>query len=174
MLPKLSRIHKIVALCAAVVAAAALAPIPVKAVQTYYLQENRAWTGKCMDNYRGYLTGGNSMQIYNCQSSVNQKITLASDGHAIVQNGQTDGSGYQYCMDFYPSSGAVGSQVKIWPCHPISTPSDSQHWYYLGSNQWMGASGNCISAQAGTNETKLTMAACNASNPPLNTRWISR
>lgn len=167
------RIPKIATLCAAVVAVAALAPLP-GAVQQYYLQESQAWTGKCMDNYRGYLTGGNNLQIYNCQTSVNQKFAITSDGHVIVQNGQTDGSGYQYCMDYYPSNGAVGSQVKIWPCRPLTGPGDSQHWYRLGSNQWMGGSGNCVSAQAGTNETKLVMAACNTSNPPANTRWISK
>ncbi|HET6765549.1 MAG TPA: RICIN domain-containing protein [Longimicrobiaceae bacterium] len=152
----------------------ALATLPAQASAQYYLFESLAWPSKCMDNYRGLLTGGNSLQIYNCQSSVNQKFSLQADGHVIVQNGQTDGSGYQYCMDYYPTNGSVGSQVKIWPCRPLSGPGDSQHWYFLGSGQWMGGSGNCISAQAGANETKLVMAACNPSSPPLNTRWKTR
>jgi hypothetical protein len=158
----------------AVSAALAAVPALANAYQTFYLLENFAYTGKCMDNYRGYLTDGNHLQIYNCQNSVNQKFTLLSDGHVVVQQGQTDSRGYQYCMDYYPTNGSIGSQVKIWPCHPISTPSDTQHWYYLGSNQFMGASGNCVSAPAGTNETRLVMAACNVTNPAANTRWRAK
>lgn len=159
----------------ALIAALAAPALPDRATaQTYYAFESFAWAGKCMDNYRGYLTGGNNLQIYNCQSSVNQYFTLTSDGHVIVQKGQKDANGYQYCMDYYPTNGSVGSQVKIWPCRPLSGPGDSQHWYYMGSNQWMGGSGNCVSAPTGTNETRLVMAACNPSNPPSNTRWRSR
>lgn len=166
-----NRIRTVIAAAAALAALA----LPGRAsAQTYYAFESYAWTGKCMDNYRGYLTGGNNLQIYNCQSSVNQYFTLASDGHVVVQKGQKDANGYQYCMDYYPTNGSIGSQVKIWPCRPLSGTSDSQHWYYLGSGQWMGGSGNCVSAQTGTNETKLVMAACNPSAPPSNTRWRSR
>jgi len=168
----LTRIRSVFALAAAVVALAAL-PGGASA-QTYYGFESLAWTGKCMDNYRGYLTGGNNLQIYNCQSSVNQYFWRASDGHVIVQKGQKDANGYQYCMDYYPSNGSIGSQVKIWPCRPLTGTSDSQHWYWLSSGQWMGGSGNCVSAQSGTNETKLVMAACNPSSPPSNTRWATR
>jgi hypothetical protein len=103
-------------------AAIALAALPARAAaQTYYAFESLAWTGKCMDNYRGYLTGGNNLQIYNCQSSVNQYFTRASDGHVVVQKGQKDANGYQYCMDYYPTNGSIGSQVKIWPCRPLTT-----------------------------------------------------
>jgi hypothetical protein len=169
----LIRIRTVITLAAAALALAAL-PGGARA-QTYYAYESMAWTGKCMDNYRGYLTGGNNLQIYNCQSSVNQYFTRASDGHVIVQKGQTDSNGYQYCMDYYPTNGSIGSQVKIWPCRPFSNgTSDSQHWYLLSSGQWMGGSGNCVSAQTGTNETRLVMAACNPSNPPSNTRWRAK
>ena len=159
----------------AVAAALAAMALPGRAgAQTYYTFESLAWPGKCMDNYRGYLTGGNNLQIYNCQSSVNQYFALASDGHVIVRKGQKDANGYQYCMDYYPTNGSIGSQVKIWPCRPLSGPGDSQHSYFLSSGQWMGGSGNCVSPQTGTNETKLVMAACNPSNPPMNTRWRNR
>ncbi|HEV2734653.1 MAG TPA: ricin-type beta-trefoil lectin domain protein [Longimicrobiaceae bacterium] len=97
-----------------------------------------------------------------------------SDGHVVVQKGQIGPRGYQMCMDYYPSAGRVGDPVKIWPCHPISTPSDTQHWYFLNSGQWMGASGNCVSAPSGTNGTQLVMAACNPTNPPINQRWKQR
>ena len=166
-----TRLRAVFALAAAIAALA----LPSRAsAQTYYMMESYAWTGMCMDNYRGYLTGGNNLQIYRCQSSVNQYFTRMSDGHVVVQKGQKDANGWQYCMDYYPTNGSIGSQVKIWPCRPLSGPGDSQHWYYLGSYQWMGGSGNCVSAPTGTSETKLVMVACNASNPPSNTRWGSR
>ena len=168
----LTRIKSVFALAAALVGLAAL-PGGASA-PTYYGCESIAGPAKCMDNYRGYLTDGNNLQIYNCQSSVNQYFWRASDGHVIVQKGQKDANGYQYCMDYYPSNGSIGSQVKIWPCRPLSGTSDSQHWYWLSSGQWMGGSGNCVSAQSGTNETKLVMAACNPSSPPSNTRWKTR
>ncbi len=122
----LNRFRTVFALAAAL---AALAALPGRAsAQTYYAFESFAWTGKCMDNYRGYLTGGNPLQIYNCQSSVNQYFTRMSDGHVIVQKGQKDANGYQYCMDYYPTDLSIGSEVKIWPCPPLTGPGDSQHW----------------------------------------------
>lgn len=136
--------------------------------------ESLAYPGKCMDVYRGDLSDGNHIDLYSCQSSVNQYFQRQSDGHVVVQKGQTGPRGYQMCMDFYPSNGSVGSPVKIWPCHPISSPSDSQHWYYLNSGQWLGASGNCVAATSGTNGTQLVMAACNPTNPPINQRWKQR
>jgi len=136
--------------------------------------ESLAYPGKCMDVYRGDLSDGNHIDVYSCQSSINQYFQRQSDGHVVVQKGQTGPRGYQMCMDYYPSNGSVGSPVKIWPCHPISTPSDTQHWYFLNSGQWMGASGNCVAATSGTNGTQLVMAACNPSNPPINTRWKQR
>ncbi len=136
--------------------------------------ESLAYPGKCMDVYRGDLSDGNHIDLYSCQSSINQYFQRQSDGHVVVQKGQTGPRGYQMCMDFYPSNGSVGSPVKIWPCHPISSPSDSQHWYYLNSGQWLGASGNCVAATSGTNGTQLVMAACNPTNPPINQRWKQR
>ncbi|MBV9774520.1 MAG: ricin-type beta-trefoil lectin domain protein [Gemmatimonadetes bacterium] len=157
----------------ALLAVVALAGFPVRAhAQTMF--ENYAYPGKCMDIYQGSLTGGNHIDAYTCQSSVNQYFQLQSDGHVLVQKGQTNSQGYQMCMDYYPAAGNVGDPVKIWPCRPLSGPGDSQHWYYLGSNQWMGGSGNCVSAPSGTNGTQLVMAACNASNPPANARWKQR
>lgn len=167
----MTRIRTLLSLAAALVALAAL---PDRAAAQWYMLENLAYPGKCMDNYRGILAGGNPLQIYNCQSSVNQYFQLASDGHVIVQRGAKDSSGLQYCMDYYPSAGRIGDPVKIWPCRPLSGPADSQHWYYLGSFQWMGGSGNCVSVPSGANETRLVMAACNPTSPPSNTRWRSR
>ncbi len=158
----------------ALLALAASAGLPGQARAQYYMFENIAYPGKCMDVYQGNLTGGNHVDAYSCQSSVNQYFQRLSDGHVVVQKGQTNSSGYQMCMDYYPSAGQVGAAVKIWPCRPLTGPSDSQHWYYLGSQQWMGGSGNCVSAPAGTNGTQLVMAACNPSSPPANTRWKSR
>jgi hypothetical protein len=166
----MTRIRTLAALAASL---AALAALPGRAAAQFYTLESFAWAGKCMDNYRGTLADGNPLQIYPCQRSVNQYFQLASDGHVIVQNGQKDSRGYQYCMDYYPTAGRVGDPVRIFPCRPISGPGDSQHWYYLGSFQWMGGSGNCVSAPAGTTETRLVMAACNPGSPPANTRWRS-
>lgn len=167
----LSRFRTVLALAAALVA---LAAVPGRAHAQWYMMESFAYANKCMDNAGGSLTGGNNLIIYTCQSSVNQYFQLASDGHLVVQYGQTNSSGYQFCMDYYPSNGSVGSTVKIWPCRPLSGPGDSQHWYYLGSNQFMGGSGNCVQAPSGTNATVLKMAACNASSPPANTRWRAK
>ncbi|HEY0038701.1 MAG TPA: RICIN domain-containing protein [Longimicrobium sp.] len=166
-----SRFRTVLALAAALVA---LAAVPGRASAQWYMMESFAYANKCMDNTGGSLTGGNNLIIYPCQSSVNQYFQRISDGHVVVQTGQTNSSGYQFCMDYYPSNGSVGSTVKIWPCRPLTGPSDSQHWYYLGSNQFMGGSGNCVQAPSGTNATVLKMAACNASNPPANTRWKTR
>lgn len=157
----------------ALLAAAALAGLPGRAhAQTMF--ESLAWPGKCMDVYRGDLSDGNHVDVYTCQASVNQYFQRLSDGHVVVQKGQAGPRGYQMCMDYYPTAGAVGDPVRIWPCRPLTGPGDSQHWYFLGSGQWMGGSGNCVSAPSGTNGTQLVMAACNAGNPPANTRWKPR
>ncbi|HEX2092425.1 MAG TPA: ricin-type beta-trefoil lectin domain protein [Longimicrobiaceae bacterium] len=155
-------------------AAAAFVGLPGGAQAQYYMFESYAYPGKCMDVYRGDLSDGNHIDVYSCQSSVNQYFQRLSDGHVVVQKGQTGPRGYQMCMDYYPTAGRIGDPVKIWPCRPLTGPGDSQHWYFLGSNQWMGGSGNCVSAPSGTNGTQLVMAACNPSNPPANTRWRPR
>ncbi|HEX8362541.1 MAG TPA: ricin-type beta-trefoil lectin domain protein [Longimicrobium sp.] len=165
-----ARFRAVLALAAALVALA----VPGRAHAQWYMMESFAYANKCMDNAGGSLTGGNNLVLYPCQSSVNQYFQRISDGHVVVQMGQTNSSGYQFCMDYYPSNGSIGSTVKIWPCRPLTGPSDSQHWYYLGSNQFMGGSGNCVSAPSSTNASVLKMAACNASSPPANTRWKAR
>ena len=157
----------------ALLAVVALAAFPgqARAQATY---ESLAWPGKCMDVYRGDLSDGNHIDVYTCQFSVNQYFLRQSDGHVVVQKGQAGPRGYQMCMDYYPSRGAVGDPVLIWPCRPLTGTADSQHWYQLSSGQWLGGSGNCVSAPSGTNGTRLVMAACNPSNPPANTRWKPR
>ncbi|HYW09933.1 MAG TPA: ricin-type beta-trefoil lectin domain protein [Longimicrobium sp.] len=155
------------------VAAAASVALP-RTASAQTLFENLAYASKCMDNAGGNLSDGNPLVSYACQNSVNQYFQRLSDGHVVVQKGQIGPRGYQMCMDYYPTSGAIGDPVRIWPCHPISSPADTQHWYYLSSGQWLGASGNCVAATSSTNATQLRMAACNTSNPPLNTRWKVR
>jgi hypothetical protein len=155
-------------------AAAASVALPRQASAQWYLLESLAYANKCMDNAGGNLSDGNPLVSYPCQYSVNQYFQRLSDGHVVVQKGQVGPRGYQMCMDYYPTRGAIGDPVRIWPCHPISSPSDTQHWYYLNSGQWLGASGNCVAASSSANAAQLVMAACNPSNPPINTRWKVR
>lgn len=169
----LSRPTRAAQFCAILFALTALLVLPGHARAQYAL-ENAAFPGKCMDVYRGDLSDGNHIDLYPCQGSVNQYFQRQSDGHVIVQRGQAGPRGYQMCMDYYPNAGRPGDPVRIWPCHPISSPSDTQHWYYLGSQQWMGASGNCVAAINGSNGAQLVMAACNPQSPPANTRWTTR
>jgi hypothetical protein len=121
-------------------------PAPTAAYVSY---ASHADPDMCMDVPGGSPTEGTQLQLRGCNGSEAQRFELQADGHLVAIGGKPDPRGHRMCVDYYPSAGNNGDAVRIWPCHPIPNPSDTQYWTRLASGEFRSASGRCIDIQGG-------------------------
>lgn len=127
---------------------------PVGAVTSGY-------AGKCLDDRGGGTANGNPIQLYTCNGTAPQNVTVNINGNEIVVMGK--------CVDD-PAGGNAGTPVRLWSC----TDAASQVWVYYPNGNIEQAQGGCLDAPRSTSGTQLVNGSClpGAQNTP-NMVWRS-
>ena len=81
-------------------------------------------TATCLDDYKLNKASGASVDLWPCNSAVQQQFNIASvgDGQYTLTNVNSG-----TCLDDYDFGTANGSTVDLWPC----TGAVNQHWSFV-------------------------------------------
>jgi hypothetical protein len=115
--------------------------------------------GKCLDDNAGSTADGSHIQIWSCNGSAAQQVTVAGDGTLRILG---------HCVDV--TSGGTGdyTPVQLWGCDGTG----SQQWTYNSSTKALvnPQSGRCLDVpnSSTTDGTQLQIFDCNGSNAQ---RW---
>uniref|UniRef100_A0AAU2VZZ4 Lectin n=1 Tax=Streptomyces sp. NBC_00008 TaxID=2903610 RepID=A0AAU2VZZ4_9ACTN len=115
---------------------------------------------KCLDDDSGSTTNGNKIQIWTCNDSAAQRVTVAADGSLQVLG---------KCVEVTGNGGAAnGTLVELWDCNG----GDNQKWGYTASTGALvnPQSGRCLDVpDAGTADgTQLEIWDCHSGD---NQKW---
>ncbi|MFC8452454.1 lectin [Kitasatospora sp. NPDC057223] len=116
--------------------------------------------GKCLDDNTGSTTNGNKIQIWTCNNSVAQQVTVGTDSTLRILG---------KCVEVTGNGGtAGGTLVELWDCNG----GNNQKWTYSSGTKALvnPQSGRCldIPGASTTDGTQLEIWDCNGGN---NQRW---
>jgi hypothetical protein len=115
-------------------------------------------SAKCVDNNNGAATGGNKIQMWDCDGNVAaQTWTVASNGTLQIDGG---------CMDITGANYSNGTLIEWWTCNGGA----NQQWQASNGELVNPASGKCLDDPASntTNGTQLILYTCNGGS---NQHW---
>ena len=115
-------------------------------------------SAKCIDNNNGAATGGNKVQIWDCDgNTAAQNWTVNSNGTLTIDGG---------CMDITGANYSNGTLVEWWTCNGGA----NQQWQASGGQLVNPASGKCLDDPNSntTNGTQLILWTCNGG---ANQQW---
>ncbi len=115
-------------------------------------------SAKCADNNNGAATGGNKVQIWNCDGyAPAQNWTVASNGTLQIDGG---------CMDITGANYSNGTLIEWWTCNGGA----NQQWQAVNGQLVNPASGKCLDDPNSntTNGTQLILWTCNGGT---NQQW---
>jgi non-reducing end alpha-L-arabinofuranosidase len=115
-------------------------------------------SAKCVDNNNASATGGNKVQMWDCDGNTGaQNWTVNSNGTLTIDGG---------CMDITGASSANGTLVEWWACNGGA----NQQWQASNGELVNPASGKCLDDPASntTNGTQLIIYTCNGGS---NQKW---
>jgi len=115
-------------------------------------------SAKCVDNNNGAATGGNKVQIWDCDSNAAaQNWTVASNGTLQIDGG---------CMDITGANYSNGTLIEWWTCNGGA----NQQWEAVNGQLVNPASGKCLDDPASntTDGTQLILYTCNGGT---NQQW---
>ncbi|PYC74554.1 hypothetical protein C7C46_23825 [Streptomyces tateyamensis] len=112
---------------------------------------------KCLDDYQSSTTDGTPIEIFDCNGTAAQQVSVTGDGNLHMVGKCVDGS-----------TGTQGTLLKLWDCNgtgpqKFSLFADgSLHYEPNGTD-----SGLCVDDPNGStsNTTQLQLYGCNSSNP---------
>ncbi|WP_328460198.1 lectin [Streptomyces sp. NBC_00448] len=116
--------------------------------------------GKCLDDNTGSTTNGNKIQIWTCNNSTAQQVTVNSDS-TLQMLGK--------CVEVTGNGGTTnGTLIELWDCNG----GNNQKWTYDSGTKALvnPQSGRCLDVpNAGTTDgTQLEIWDCNGGD---NQRW---
>ncbi|WRZ70083.1 glycoside hydrolase family 92 protein [Streptomyces sp. NBC_01257] len=116
--------------------------------------------GKCLDDDTGSTTNGNRIQIWTCNNSAAQQVTVTADGSLRVLG---------KCVEVTGNGGAAnGTLIELWDCNG----GNNQKWTYKASTGALvnPQSGRCLDVpNASTADgTQLEIWDCHGGN---NQKW---
>jgi non-reducing end alpha-L-arabinofuranosidase len=115
-------------------------------------------SAKCVDNNNGAATGGNKVQIWDCDgNAAAQNWTVASNGTLQIDGG---------CMDITGANYSNGTLIEWWTCNGGA----NQQWEAVSGQLVNPASGKCLDDPASntTDGTQLILYTCNGGT---NQQW---
>ena len=115
-------------------------------------------SAKCVDNNNGAATGGNKIQIWDCDGyAPAQNWTVASNGTLQIDGG---------CMDITGANYSNGTLIEWWTCNGGA----NQQWQAVNGQLVNPASGKCLDDPNSntTNGTQLILWTCNGGT---NQQW---
>lgn len=115
---------------------------------------------KCLDDDSGSAANGNKIQLWTCNDSTAQRVTVAVDGSLQVLG---------KCVEITGNGGAAnGTLVELWDCNG----GNNQKWSYTASTGALvnPQSGRCLDVpDASTADgTQLEIWDCHGGN---NQKW---
>jgi hypothetical protein len=113
---------------------------------------------QCVDNNNGSATGGNKVQMWDCDgNTAAQNWTVNSNGTLTIDGG---------CMDITGANYSNGTLIEWWACNGGA----NQQWQAINGELVNPASGKCLDDPAfnTTNGTQLILWACNGGS---NQQW---
>jgi hypothetical protein len=115
-------------------------------------------SAKCVDNNNGASTGGNKVQMWDCDgNTAAQNWTVNSNGTLTIDGG---------CMDITGAKTANGTLIEWWTCNGGA----NQQWQASNGELVNPSSGKCLDDPAfnTTNGTQLVLWTCNGGS---NQQW---
>jgi non-reducing end alpha-L-arabinofuranosidase len=115
-------------------------------------------TAKCVDNNNGAATGGNKIQMWDCDgNAAAQTWTVASNGTLQIDGG---------CMDITGANYSNGTLIEWWTCNGGA----NQQWQASNGTLVNPASGKCLDDPGSNtaNGTQLILWTCNGG---ANQQW---
>ncbi|WP_041684974.1 glycoside hydrolase family 19 protein [Renibacterium salmoninarum] len=149
---------KLLALLTASAAAALLLVAAPGAAQAATTGTITGIGGKCIDAAAGKSDNGTAVQIYDCNGTNAQQITIGDD-QSIRMLGK--------CLDIVDRSTSNGGKVQLWDC----ANSANQKWAFSNASEIVNPAANrCLDAegQKSDNGTRLMIWDCTG-NP--NQKW---
>jgi len=113
--------------------------------------------GKCIDNFNNSTAQGMSLQIWDCNNTVAQKLEWAEDGSIIFRPNTST----SLCVDNANGSTSNGNPIRLWVCNG----SIAQKWTMNNAGQIVNAAvGKCIDnpGNTATSGTALQLYDCSA------------
>ncbi|PWI43707.1 hypothetical protein CK485_16480 [Streptomyces sp. ICBB 8177] len=120
----------------------------------------RSGTKLCLDDSSSGTTNGNKIDVWTCNGSAAQKLTVGTDGTVQVLG---------KCLDVTKSGTANGTPVDLWTCNG----SGAQQWKAAANGTLVNPeSGKCLDdpSSSTTNGTQLEINTCAASTEQ---RWTN-
>jgi non-reducing end alpha-L-arabinofuranosidase len=115
-------------------------------------------TAKCVDNNNGSATGGNKVQMWDCDgNTAAQNWTVNSNGTLTIDGG---------CMDITGANYSNGTLIEWWTCNGGA----NQQWEAVNGELVNPTSGKCLDDPAfnTTDGTQLILYTCNGGS---NQQW---
>jgi hypothetical protein len=104
--------------------------------------------GKCLDDFGGSTTNGNSVDIWTCNKTASQKWTFSGGALSVLGK----------CLDD-SSQGANGAKLVIWTCNGHK----AQTWTHRSNGEYvLKLNGQCLTDPNGSsvNGTQMQMRKC--------------
>ncbi len=116
--------------------------------------------GKCLDVAGAGTANGTKVQLWTCNGSAQQRLTVGDDGTLRVLG---------KCLDVTGGVNADGTRVQLWDCFG----NGNQRWAYTaGTRDFVNAAtGRCLDAagQSSADGTQIQVWACNGQT---NQDWV--
>lgn len=120
-----------------------------------------AYSGMCLDNRHGGTANGNPIQLWYCNGSAAQRVSLGSFNSLRVMG---------KCVDDTNDSTTAGTYIQLYRCNG----GDAQIWLlYPNGGVQHSTDVNCINAPADTAGIRLRLGNCDPYQvtPPRGMRW---
>ena len=111
--------------------------------------------GKCLDDHASKTTNGNPIDLYSCNNTAAQHVTVEQNGSIQILG---------KCLDDYGASQANGAKVDLASCNGTT----GQHWSWGPNGELINwHAGRCIDDPASStkNGVDLILWSCTGTNP---------
>ncbi|MFK4088819.1 lectin [Kribbella sp. NPDC020789] len=113
--------------------------------------------GKCLDAQGDAPDVGAPVALWECNGTVNQTWTLASDGTMRARG---------HCLDVSSSGRANGTKIQLWSCNG----SGAQQWWPRPGGVLMNPpSGRCLDVPGGKPDSSVQLQLYDCNNSPAQT-----
>jgi Ricin-type beta-trefoil lectin domain len=111
--------------------------------------------GKCLDDHSAKTTNANPIDLWSCNNSAAQSVTVEANGSIQILG---------KCLDDYHAGTANGSKVDLYDCNGTT----AQHWSWGPNGELINwHAGKCIDdpGSSKTNGVQLVLWSCTGTNP---------
>jgi hypothetical protein len=112
-----------------------------------------AYAGKCLDDRGSGTANGNPVQLYACNGTAAQNVTVGGGGALTVMG---------KCVQNPGAVNTLGAPLRLWTC---ISGDNSTGWFLYPNGNVVNATYGCADAPRNTSGTRLVIGACGPGLP---------